>query len=238
VLVAVAVLGSYSRGGLLALAAMGVVFWFKGRNKMVVAIMFAVVIPMFLALMPAMWYARMGTIQNYQGDTSAENRLNTWQFAWNLANDTPVAGGGFQVFQPGSFAIWAPDPTKVFDAHSIWFGVLAEHGFVGLGLFALLWLLSWRLANNIIHQTRDCQDHQWARDLAGMIQVSLVGFWVGGTFLGLEYWDYPYLLVAVLVLTKVVVGRELEAKASVATGADSSMTPAHAPSGRPLQNPG
>jgi hypothetical protein len=102
----------------------------------------------------------------------------------------------------------------------------------------LLWLLSWRLANNIIRQTRDRQDHQWARDLAGMIQVSLVGYWVGGTFLGLEYWDYPYLLVAMLVLTQVVVSRALDARASVATGADSSMTPAHAPSGRQLQKPG
>ena len=35
-----------------------------------------------------------------------------------------------------------------------------------------------------------------------MIQVSLVGYWVGGTFLALEYWDYPYLLMALLVLTQ------------------------------------
>ena len=39
----------------------------------------------------------------------------------------------------------------------------------------------------------------WARDLASMIQVALVGFWVGGSFLGLAYWDYPYILAIVLV---------------------------------------
>ena len=53
-------------------------------------------------------------------------------------------------------------------------------------------------------------DFAWARDLAGMIQAALVGFVVGGSFLGLAYWDYPYILVIVLVLTKVVVQRKLE----------------------------
>ncbi len=207
-LVAIAVLGSYSRGGLLALAAMAAVFWLKGRNKVIVAIALVALVPLFLSMMPGAWHARMDTIQNYQGDASAENRLNTWQFAWNLAKDRPVAGGGFQVFQPETYALYAPDPTKVFDAHSIWFGVLAEHGFVGLGLFILFWLTTWRIGAKVIHETRNRPEWRWAKDLAAMIQVSLVGYWVGGTFLALEYWDYPYLLMALLVLTHVVVRRE------------------------------
>jgi probable O-glycosylation ligase (exosortase A-associated) len=212
VLVAAAVLGSYSRGGLLAIAAMGAVFWAKGRNKIIVAILFAVVVPLFFALMPEQWFAKMQTIQTYEQDTSAMARLNTWQFAWNLALDHPIFGGGFQVFQPEAYARWAPDPTRVFDAHSIWFGVLAEHGFVGLAIFLLIWLLAWRLGSAIIRDTREDPAFRWATDLAAMIQVSLIGFWVGGSFLGLEYWDYPYLLVAILVLTQVVVKREQDAK--------------------------
>ena len=154
-LVAVAVLGSDSRGGLLALAAMAAVFWLKGRNKVTVAI--ALVAPRPAVPFPdarSRGTRRMDTIQNYQGDTSAENRLNTWQFAWNLAKDRPVAGGGFQVFQPETYALYAPDPTKVFDAHSIWFGVLAEHGFVGLGLFVFFWLTTWRIGSEGDHARR------------------------------------------------------------------------------------
>ncbi len=61
----------------------------------------------------------------------------------------------------------------------------------------------------------------WARDLAAMIQAALIGFWVGGSFLGLAYWDYPYILIAVLVLTKGVVQRRLEeASVPVESGAD------------------
>ncbi len=42
-----------------------------------------------------------------------------------------------------------------------------------------------------------------------MIQVSFIGYWVGGAFLSLAYWDFPYLLVAMLVLTWAVVQKSL-----------------------------
>ena len=56
----------------------------------------------------------------------------------------------------------------------------------------------------------DRQGHQaapdlhWAGDLAAMIQVSLIGFWVGGSFLSFAYWDYPMVLVALLVAMRAV----------------------------------
>jgi hypothetical protein len=34
-----------------------------------------------------------------------------------------------------------------------------------------------------------------------MIQVSLVGYFVGGMFLNLAYWDMPYYLMIALVVT-------------------------------------
>jgi hypothetical protein len=57
---------------------------------------------------------------------------------------------------------------------------------------------------------------KWANDLAKLIQVALVGFWVGGSFLGLAYWDYPYILLIVLVLTQRLVRMELPSLAASA----------------------
>ena len=34
-----------------------------------------------------------------------------------------------------------------------------------------------------------------------MIQVSLIGYFVGGMFLNLAYWDMPYYLMIALVVT-------------------------------------
>ena len=39
----------------------------------------------------------------------------------------------------------------------------------------------------------------WMRGLASMIQVSIVGYSVSGAFLGLAYFDFIYVLVALVV---------------------------------------
>lgn len=209
-LTAVAILGSYSRGGLLAICGMGAFLWLKSRKKLLVTLVLILLVPAALLAMPEKWFDRIGTIENYQQDSSAMGRINAWHFAYNLAQSRPLVGGGFQTFEPAAFERWAPHPEDFHDAHSIWFQMLGEHGFVGLGLFVLLWVVTWRSANAIIRMCRGKHETEWASDLAKMIQVSLVGYWVGGSFLGLGYWDYPYVLMALVVLTRVVIQRETQ----------------------------
>jgi hypothetical protein len=43
-----------------------------------------------------------------------------------------------------------------------------------------------------------------------MIQVSLVGYAVGGAFLSLAYYDVPYNLLVVLVLTRMLVDKAIK----------------------------
>jgi probable O-glycosylation ligase (exosortase A-associated) len=213
-LCAVAVIGSYSRGGLLAILAMGGLLWLKSRKKAGITLILIAITPLILLLMPGQWYERMATIQTYEQDTSAMGRINAWRFAINLANDHPLTGGGFDVFQRDAFQQWAPDPNDFHDSHSIWFQVLGMHGYVGLAIYLLLWWLTWRCANDIIRTCKTRPDLRWAGDLAAMIQVALVGFWAGGSFLGLAYFDLPYILLALLVLIQRVVAAE-DAKTSV-----------------------
>jgi len=213
-LVAIATLGTFSRGGLLAAAGMATWLLVKSRKKMMVIVLIVLLVPIAASMMPDEWFARMGTIRTYEQDTSALARINAWRFAWNVALTHPIVGGGFQVFQPEAFAVWGGDATEFglrsdewHDAHSIWFKVLAEQGFVGLGLYALIWILGWRTASRITRETKSRPELRWAGDLAGMIQVSMVAYFVGGSFLSFAYWDFPLTLVAALVATRVVVER-------------------------------
>ena len=83
--------------------------------------------------------------------------------------------------------------------------LLGEHGFVGLSLFLLLGFLTFTTGTWIINQTKNNTDLSWAHDLAAMLQVSLIGYAIGGTFLGLAYYYLPYSLLAILVITKCAV---------------------------------
>jgi probable O-glycosylation ligase (exosortase A-associated) len=208
-LCAVSALGSYSRGALLAIGAMVCFLWFKSREKVALGVLIAIAVPAMLMFMPSQWYERMDTIKTYEQDGSAMGRINAWHMAFNLASDRPL-GGGFEIYDAQVFARYAPDPDDVHAAHSIYFQILGEHGFVGLFLYVLLGVMTWRTASWVVRRTQLHEELKWARDLATMTQVSLLGFMVGGTFLSLAYFDVPYYLMDGLIVLRLVVERDLK----------------------------
>lgn len=204
------VLGSYSRGAFLAIAAMMGFLWTKSRGKAWTALALLVMIPVGIGFMPEKWTERMQSIQTYEEDASSMGRINAWRMAINLANDRPLVGGGFGVDTRQNFARYAPNPDDLHAAHSIYFQVLGEHGYVGIILYLLLWFSVWRAASWIIRNTKPHEDLRWALDLARMIQVSLVGYAVGGAFQNQAYFDLPYELLAAIVLTRVLVEKHIK----------------------------
>lgn len=198
-LTAVAAVGSQSRGALVALALTGLIFWFKSRKKIATALFVLVAGGVALSMMPPQWFERMQTIKTYQDDRSAMGRINQWGQAINIANDRFV-GGGFETWQRPVCQQYAPNPHDCRDVHSIYFEVLGEHGYLGLACFLGLIFLTWRKCGSIIRAAKRDTTITWARDLAAMIQVSLVAYMSAGAFLGLAYFDYFYHLIAVTVV--------------------------------------
>lgn len=206
----IAILGTQSRGALLGLCVMGLMLILKSRRRVLILLLVALMVPLTIKIMPDAWFARMQTIETYKEDQSAMGRINAWWFAFNMAVDRPLVGGGFQSFQWKNFQKYAPDPNDVHDAHSIYFEVLGEQGFVGFGLFMLLGWYTWRSGSWIIQATKNRKNLTWALDLAAMTQVSIVGYASAGAFLGLGYFDLYYHLVTVIIILKLIVIREIE----------------------------
>jgi len=225
-LCAIAAIGSYSRGALLAIAAMLFFLWLKSPKKMVPAIVAVMMIPVAVAFMPDKWSERMDTINEYQEDASAMGRINAWKMAVNLANDRVLIGGGFNLWNGITFARYAPDPNDPHAAHSIYFQALGEHGWLGLILYMTLGILTWRKGSWVIRNTKNMPNMKWARDLATMIQVSLVGFAVGGAFLSLVYYDVPYYLMVAMVAVGALVEQAL-AKQKAQARAFAAAVPPH-----------
>jgi probable O-glycosylation ligase (exosortase A-associated) len=209
-LCALAALGSYSRGALLAIAAIGGFFLLKSSKKLAMCMLLLMSIPLLIAFMPEKWMDRMGSISNYEQDGSAMGRINAWIMAFNLAKDRPLVGGGFEVSDIHIFQRYAPIPNDVHAAHSIYFQALGEHGFVGLAFYLLLGFLTWRSGSWIIRNTAGRDDLKWAHGLASMLQVSMIGFAVGGAFLSLLYFDVPYYVMVAMVVTRLVVQKQMQ----------------------------
>lgn len=201
-----AAIGSYSRGALVSGAAMLGFLWLKSRHKVKSGIAVLMVLPLVYFLMPEQWFGRMETIDNYTEDESAMGRINAWQFAINVANHN-LLGGGFKVFTPAMFLEYAPDPQRYHVAHSIYFQVLGEHGYIGLTLFVLMLFSAWRTGGRVIAFCKGKEELKWAQTLAAMCQVSMVGYMMGGAFLTLAYYDLPYYVYAIMVLLEKVLIR-------------------------------
>lgn len=204
-----AILGTQSRGALLGLAAMIGYLTLKSRNRARLLAVLILLVPAGLMFMPDSYFNRMETIETYQEDRSALGRINAWWTAWYIAQDRPLVGGGFEAFSGWVYAKYAPDPTMRHDVHSIYFEALGEHGFVGLGLFLGIGAVSLTQLARIRRLAALRPELGWMRDLASMLQVSLIGYAVSGAFLGLAYFDYYYTLVAMTIGLGVVHERYL-----------------------------
>ncbi len=206
----VAVLGTHSRGAVVALAAVLVVFLLSSRHKIVYVLVGTPLIVAALGLMPDSYFLRLDTIGQANQDSSFMGRVNAWYVAINIAADQFPFGAGFYVPQlPWVFHLYLPDEIARA-AHSIYFQVLGEQGFVGLALYIGILVLAFRNAGLVMRQTRGRSELLWAYDLANSIRLAMVGFCVGGAALSLAYFDGFMLLIAVLSTL-----REMTAHASV-----------------------
>ena len=204
-----AILGTQSRGALLALVAMAAMLGLKSKHPVRASLVIVFAVLVAVAFMPDSWSTRMDTIQNYQADSSAMTRIYSWLTQWNLALDRPLVGGGFGTDTLSVFRRYAPTEAPfniytgtVWVAHNIYFQALGEHGFVGLGLFIMLGFLTWRMASSVSKRAAaDGDSGDWAPLLMRMCQVSLVGYAIGGSFLSLMNLDVIYYLMAVIVMT-------------------------------------
>jgi len=218
------ILGTQSRGALLALVCMAFFVALKGKRPVMTSSIIGVLLIAAIAFMPDSWSSRMNTIESYDQDSSAMSRLYTWKTLWNLAQARPFVGAGFNADIPIIFATYAPLDMGRFDfqgtvlvAHSIYFQALGEHGFPGLALYLLLGFIAWHKAGKLATATKkDPELSTWVPLLMRMIQASLAGFAVGGAFLSMVHFDLPYYIVALVVLVEASINETQAAQKAAA----------------------
>lgn len=195
---------TYSRGAYIGLAAIIPLMFLQSRQKVVAAIILIPALIIGPMVLPERVFHRVDKIEGYEEDSSANQRLQSWSVAWNLAKDYPLTGGGFNFEYAPDEERWMKYTNQKYSwalrhssaAHSIYFQTLGQHGFVCLGLF--LWLL---LGTELSLQktkrlTKGRKDSQWMANYATGLQIGLVGYMVSGAFLNSANFDLAFLCYA------------------------------------------
>jgi probable O-glycosylation ligase (exosortase A-associated) len=203
--IVISVLGSQSRGAFLAIAVVAGYFWMQSNNKLILAILLIVSVILIAGFLPESWYERMNTVMSYKEDDSAMGRINAWKLSLNVANHN-LLGGGLNLWTKATYLAYLEnfDPFKqeALVAHSIYFSVLAEHGWFGLFLFLLQFFLGWKYCGSLIRKCQNDVQKEWISDLAKMLKVGMLAYFAGGAFLSLSYFDLPWHFLSIVVILK------------------------------------
>ena len=204
----IAVVGSYSRGALIGLGALGLFMLLRLRNRFVYLAAAAVLGLFIINFMPESFFHRAATISetadlsgtsSNEMDASFEGRLDAWRVAFGYASDHFPFGAGFSALQiPQLYNHYSPT-GKPHAAHSIYFEVLGDHGFVGLAIYLIILAAAFFKCSRIMSLTKGAPERRWAYELALAIQASLFVFCVAGAALSLAYYDLFIIDLAILL---------------------------------------
>lgn len=211
----ISVIGSYSRGALLGIIAIATVFWWRSRHKVLIAVAAVMVGVIGLSFVPPQWFERMETIQTYEEDKSAMSRIYVWEKAIKVANQFPILGAGLGMFENRDLHQKFGNQDQLLqNAHSIYFEVLGNHGWVGLMLFLAVGIAGLMTCGKIMRTARNRPELKNEMDLAFWCQLSLIAYAVSGTFLNLAMLDIYYLILTIIAINWQIVRKEAMAPAT------------------------
>lgn len=183
-----AVVATQSRGGMLGAAAVFIPFLRNRiRSRFVLAALAALSIVVLYSLSGI---GERDTVVVEAGsnlDASARGRLLAWEAAIRMALADPLTGVGMQNFHLLYYFYTDEWQGKAVAAHSMWFQVLGENGFVGLALLIALMSVT---AGSLLRAHRrlgagDCS--VFARTMTISLLAAFCGVAVSGSFLSQAY---------------------------------------------------
>jgi probable O-glycosylation ligase (exosortase A-associated) len=224
----VSVIFTTSRGAYLGLGAIIPLMFLRSRRKWLGLI---VLVPALVVaqLLPDRIFQRAQQIENYQQESSANQRLQSWTVAWGVARDNPFTGAGFEFEYTPEIARWLAYGNEAYNwairgqttaAHSIYFQILGQHGFIAFGMFITLLFGSLFRLQKIRKLALNSENQSWIASYATALQIALVGYMVSGAFLSSAYFDLAWLYYALTA----VLGRELRTKGALSAAEPSFPT--------------
>ena len=197
-----AVVGTYSRGGFLALSGAGLAYILLQKRRFAALVSLAALVALFVTFVPIpdAYLARLQTIQTYEqvGEDSALSRPHFWKVGIQMAADNPL-GVGLKQYE------FAYDKYDFLHGrfghnravHSSYVQVLAELGYMGeviwIGLFVYAFFACLRVRARSKTEGLDPRAAYFLFTTANGLLVSMTAFLIGGAFLSLALNDLTWL---------------------------------------------
>lgn len=199
-----------SRGGTLALASIGLYYWWKSPRKAMAAAVVVLVLAVVLAVAPSSYFTRMSMMTDTE-EGSAQGRIIAWKAGVKMALANPILGAGAGHFPLAYGVHYHVEGTPWLTAHSIYFLLLGELGLPGL-IVLVVFIFSNLKANRQLLRVVDKLPRDrasTARNALACTSAALVAYASGGAFLSAAYYPHMYVLAGLLVAARHVTRLEI-----------------------------
>jgi putative inorganic carbon (hco3(-)) transporter len=219
-LCAFVVIGTYSRGGFISLAAITAIFAALQDRRLpaVAGLVIVTTLALVVVPIPDSYVDRLQTIQTYNeiGEESAMSRPHFWRVGLDMVAANPLGVGLKQYedaydkydFSYGRFG----NHRAVHNSHV---QVLAELGYPGFaiwsGLFLFAFFACFRARRLARRPTLDPRTGAFLRTTANGLIISMAGFVVGGSFLSFAVNDLTWLVFGLVAALDRLAKRLVEA---------------------------
>lgn len=203
----IGVVGTQSRGASLAVAAgFGCYALFISKRRALATSSIVVLLIGAWLFAPSSYRQRMQSLEAYQDDNSAQGRLRAWRAAARMGLEFPlgVGAGNFN----SAYGRYYRDRENVqgwaanrwISAHSVYFKILGEYGYIGLVILVTLLLTNVRDNLASVRRTRQyaartAVPEQWP----GALTLGVVGYSVAAMFLGGVTYPHLFMLTGLTV---------------------------------------
>lgn len=215
VLFALATLAGFSRGGFVALSAVGIYCWFHAPRKVLGVLVVAVLAGAAVVSAPEGYWDEMRTITDTSEGT-ADMRIEFWKIAWWQFLDHPIAGVGPANYRwyageyqsPEQHAKFGRSFSGAYVTHSLYFELLAERGLLGVLLFGGVLALNVRDTRRVAWIARGSAraGSRHARELLSLargLEGALLGMLVSSLFLSALYGSYFWVLTGMIATLRI-----------------------------------
>jgi putative inorganic carbon (hco3(-)) transporter len=222
------IIGTQSRGGTIALGAVGAYYWLKSERKVLLGALAAIGLVGVLIAAPPKYFERMNTMSHVSDDGSAQGRITAWKAGALMALHSPLWGVGAGNF-PNNFIRYAPglDGGRWKTAHSIYFLQLGELGVPGLVLL-IMFIVTNLTANRRLSKTvpETLPDRATCVNLLVSLSAGMLAYAVAGAFLSAAYYPHIFVLCGLSVAARRYVRERVAVTVETAAPAPST-APAH-----------
>ncbi|MEE4350940.1 MAG: DUF5935 domain-containing protein [Pacificimonas sp.] len=234
-------IGTEARTGLVAIAVMAVIFWWRSSKKALIAGLIAAVGIGSVPFLPESFTERMSTITDPTTDMSASTRLAMWEWTIDYVRGN-MLGGGFNVNKTSKIETEVVSRTGTEGAmdvssrtfieqgrgfHSSYFEVLGEFGIPGFLLWMTIVFMFYLTTRSIyrknkkVHAEMDEDDperelFEWAMSFGRAASIFVPTYMTGSLFVGIAFQPPFWHIMALTVSVNALMSEKRAARAALA----------------------